>query len=168
MLATTQWPVERAAHLTSLVWVCVLWLPESLMDLSALCDRLLCTCTYSMNSVYISFICLCQGNSRAIKYTHFNTQWGRVTHISFSIIYHHWFRQWPAAFLYFVRRNPRLRMDSPHKEPESRAFVSYVSFDVILNKRLHKQTSRWWFKTTGCQLWRHRNEFRRHDRDQMW
>ena len=37
MLATTQWPLERAAHLTSLVWVCVLWLPESLMDLSALC-----------------------------------------------------------------------------------------------------------------------------------
>ena len=36
MLATTQWPLERAAHLTSLVWVCVLWLPESLMDLSAL------------------------------------------------------------------------------------------------------------------------------------
>ena len=37
MLVTTQWPLERAAHLTSLVWVCVLWLPESLMDLSALC-----------------------------------------------------------------------------------------------------------------------------------
>ena len=37
MLATTQWPLERAADLTSLVWVCVLWLPESLMDLSVLC-----------------------------------------------------------------------------------------------------------------------------------
>ena len=36
MLATTQWPLERAVHLTSLAWVCVLWLPESLMDLSAL------------------------------------------------------------------------------------------------------------------------------------
>ena len=36
MLVTTQWPLERAAHLTSLVWVCVLWLPESLTDLSAL------------------------------------------------------------------------------------------------------------------------------------
>ena len=38
MLATTQWPLERAVHLTSHVWVCVLWLPESLMDLSALCS----------------------------------------------------------------------------------------------------------------------------------
>ena len=37
MLATTKWPLECAAHLTLLVWVCVLWLPEYLMDLSALC-----------------------------------------------------------------------------------------------------------------------------------
>ena len=36
MLATTQWPLERAANLTSVVWVCVLWLPESLTGLSAL------------------------------------------------------------------------------------------------------------------------------------
>ena len=36
MLVTTQWPLERAAHLTSLVWVCVLWRPESLTELSAL------------------------------------------------------------------------------------------------------------------------------------
>ena len=28
---------EACSHLTSLVWVCVLWLPESLTDLSALC-----------------------------------------------------------------------------------------------------------------------------------
>ena len=27
MLVTTQWPLKRAAHLTVLVWVCVLWLP---------------------------------------------------------------------------------------------------------------------------------------------
>ena len=36
MLVTTQWPLERAAHLTSLVWVCVLWRPGSLTELSAL------------------------------------------------------------------------------------------------------------------------------------
>ena len=36
MLATTQWPLERAVNLTWLVWVCVLWLPGSIMDLSAL------------------------------------------------------------------------------------------------------------------------------------
>ena len=36
MLVTTQWPLKRAAHLTLLVWVCVVWRPESLMELSAL------------------------------------------------------------------------------------------------------------------------------------
>ena len=30
MLVTTQWPLKRAAHLTSLLWVCVLWLPWKL------------------------------------------------------------------------------------------------------------------------------------------
>ena len=36
MLVTTQWSLKRAAHLTSLVWVCVVWRPESLMELSVL------------------------------------------------------------------------------------------------------------------------------------
>ena len=30
MLVTTQWPLEHAVLLTSLVWVCVLWLPWKL------------------------------------------------------------------------------------------------------------------------------------------
>ena len=30
-----------------------------------------------------------------------------------------------------------------------------VFFDVSLNKRLNTQSSRRWFKTTGCSLWRH-------------
>ena len=30
MLVTTQWPLKRADRLTSLVWVCVLWLPWKL------------------------------------------------------------------------------------------------------------------------------------------
>ena len=40
MLVTTQWPLKSAAHLTSLVWVCVVWRPESLKGLSALCRKL--------------------------------------------------------------------------------------------------------------------------------
>ena len=39
MPVTTQWPLKRAAHLPSLVWVCVVWRPESLMELSVLCVR---------------------------------------------------------------------------------------------------------------------------------
>ena len=30
-----------------------------------------------------------------------------------------------------------------------------VSFDVSLNKRIDKQSSHWWFETSGCTLWRH-------------
>ena len=37
ILVTTQWPLKRAAHLTSFVWVCVVWRPISFMELSALC-----------------------------------------------------------------------------------------------------------------------------------
>ena len=40
MLVTTQWPLKHSAHLTSLVWICVLWRPGSLMELSALWTRL--------------------------------------------------------------------------------------------------------------------------------
>ena len=39
MLVTTQWPLKRAAHLISLVWFCLLWSSESLMELSALYIR---------------------------------------------------------------------------------------------------------------------------------
>ena len=51
MLATTQWPLERAVHLTSLVWVCVLWLPESLMDLSVLC--IVCSAFWKANIIKV-------------------------------------------------------------------------------------------------------------------
>ena len=37
MLVTTQWPLKRAAHLTSLAGVCVVWRSERLMELSSLC-----------------------------------------------------------------------------------------------------------------------------------
>ena len=40
MPVTSQWPLKRAAHLTSLVWVCVLWRPENLMELSALWHKM--------------------------------------------------------------------------------------------------------------------------------
>ena len=39
MLVTTQWPLECVSHLTSLFWVCVLWRPESLTELSAICGN---------------------------------------------------------------------------------------------------------------------------------
>ena len=32
-----------------------------------------------------------------------------------------------------------------------------VFFDLRLNKRLNKQSRRWWFRTPSCSLWRHRS-----------
>ena len=37
MLVTTQWPLKHAPHLTSLVWVCVVWRSKSSLELGALC-----------------------------------------------------------------------------------------------------------------------------------
>ena len=58
------------------------------------------TCADSVGSICnMSLIFHFRGNSRVIKHTHFNTKWVRVTHISVTILYHHRFRQWPAACL---------------------------------------------------------------------
>ena len=43
MLVTTQWPLKRAPHLTSLVWVCVLWRCKSSLELVALWCILIAT-----------------------------------------------------------------------------------------------------------------------------
>ena len=39
MLVTTKWPLKRAPHLTSLVWVCVVWRSKRSLELAVLCIR---------------------------------------------------------------------------------------------------------------------------------
>ena len=43
----------------------------------------------------------------------------------------------------------------PTRRPVTRSFG--IFFDLLLNKRLSKQWWGWWFETTSCSLWRHRN-----------
>ena len=43
----------------------------------------------------------------------------------------------------------------PSQRPVTRSFD--VFFDLRLNKRLSKQSRRWWFETPPCSLWRHCN-----------
>ena len=43
----------------------------------------------------------------------------------------------------------------PTQRPVTRSFD--VLFDLRLNKRLSKQSCGWWFETSSCPLWRHRN-----------
>ena len=45
--------------------------------------------------------------------------------------------------------------DFPSQMPVTRSFD--VFFDVRLNKRLSKQSRRWWFETPSRSLWRHCN-----------
>ena len=40
----------------------------------------------------------------------------------------------------------------------SRPLCFGVFFDLRLNKRLGKQSWRWWFETPSCSLWRHYND----------
>ena len=49
MLVATQWPLKHTAHLTLLVWVCVVWRPEKSMELSALWNLLM---TYRIGFQY--------------------------------------------------------------------------------------------------------------------
>ena len=44
----------------------------------------------------------------------------------------------------------------PSQRPVTRIFD--VFFDLVLNKRLGKQSWGWWFETLSCPLWRHCNE----------
>ena len=76
-LVITQWPLERAAHLTSLVWVCVLWLPESLMDLSALCRLQMLYRLQPLQWGHMSFVTSQITNSPAA----FPTVWSTVNEI---------------------------------------------------------------------------------------
>ena len=62
MLVTTQWPLERAAHFTSLVWVCVLWRPESLTQLFALWFEFLFSTKLKMDRWYLILVKYHQGS----------------------------------------------------------------------------------------------------------
>ena len=58
---------------------------------------------------------------------------------------------WP-----FVRGIQRSPVNSPHEGQWCGAFA--VFFDLHLNKRLSKQSRRWWFETPSRPLWRHCND----------
>ena len=47
------------------------------------------------------------------------------------------------------------RWKNPSQRPVTRSFA--VFFDLRLNKRLSKQSRRWWFETPSRSLWRHLN-----------
>ena len=57
--------------------------------------------------------------------------------------------------------NPLVTGEFPSHRPVTRSFD--VFFDLHLNKRLSKQSRRWWFETPSRSLWRHCNVVRNSD-----
>ena len=59
------------------------------------------------------------------------------------------------ALLALCAGNSPVTGEFPSQKPVTRSFD--VFFDLCLNKRLSKQSWRWWFETPSRSLWRHRN-----------
>ena len=60
-----------------------------------------------------------------------------------------------SALLVLCTRNSLVTGEFPSQRPVTRSFD--VFFDLRLNKRLSKQSRRWWFETPLRSLWRHCN-----------
>ena len=61
-----------------------------------------------------------------------------------------------SALLALCAGNSPVPGEFPSQRPVTRSFD--VFFDLRLNKRLSKQSKRWWFKTLSSSLWRHCND----------
>ena len=62
----------------------------------------------------------------------------------------HFPQYWPFA------ENSPVTGEFPSQRPVTRSFD--IFFDLRLNKRLSKQSRRWWFEALSRSLWRHCNE----------
>ena len=78
---------------------------------------------------------------------------------------HHWFRSWwrhqmetLSALLAICAGNSPVSGEFPVQRPVTRSFD--IFFDLRLNKRLSKQSWRWWIETQPHPLWRHHNGHR--------
>ena len=60
-----------------------------------------------------------------------------------------------SVLLSFCEGNPPVIDGFSSQRPATRSFDAF--FDLRLNKRLSKQSSRWWFETQSRSSWRHSN-----------
>ena len=61
-----------------------------------------------------------------------------------------------SALLVLCAGNSPVTGEFPSQRPVTQSFDGF--FDLRLNKRLGKQSRRWWFETPWCWLWRHCND----------
>ena len=62
------------------------------------------------------------------------------------------------ALLALCAGNSTVTGEFPSQRPVMRRFDDF--FDLLLNKRLSKQSWGWWFEMPSCPLWHHCNEVR--------
>ena len=68
--------------------------------------------------------------------------------------WHHQMETFSALLVLYAGNSP-VTGEFPAQRPVTQSFD--VFFDLRLDKRLSKQSGRWWFETTSCPLWRHCN-----------
>ena len=108
-------------------------------------------------------------------FTNLAAQWLKhdiLTNVTVWILYSHWtctfycqcFRNVPrcrhqmeaiSALLALCAGNSPITGEFPSQRPVTPSFD--VFFNLCLNKRLSKQSWRWWFETPSFSLWRHCN-----------
>ena len=99
-----------------------------LLQLTYICFTNMCHCLYTI----IMFRWKCRNHDDVMKWKHVPRYW------------------------YFVRRVHRSSVNSPHRGQWRGALMFYLI--LALNKRLRKQSRRWWFETLSRPLWRHCND----------
>ena len=97
---------------------------------------------------------VCHNNWCAIKIAH---QWAEVESAN-TPYFNAWWRHQMETFFTFLslcEGNCHVTCEFPSQRPVTRNFD--VFFDLRLNKRLAKQSRRWWFEMPSRSLWRHCN-----------
>ena len=99
--------------------------------------------------------------SIVVTYNHYHHQY-RIFFIMQCYHYSHSYNAWWrhqmetfSALLIICTGNSPVPGEFPAQRPVTRSFG--VFFDLHPNKRLRKQWWGWWFQTSSCPLWRHRN-----------
>ena len=93
-------------------------------------------------------------NLHCMNYLKLCNNWCCIT----FLITHPWWRhhmETVSALLAICAVYSPVPGEFPAQRPVTRSFD--VFFDLCLNKRLSKQSWRWWFETLSRPLWRHRN-----------
>ena len=86
-------------------------------------------------------------------------QYNMIFHAALQWLKHSWWRHQMETFsalLAFCAGNSPINGEFPTQRPVTWSFD--ISFDLLLNKRLSKQSWGWWFETPSCPLWRHCND----------